>query len=183
MLLNARDNLFEFHFPKTFMPKPIAEKYKPYLNRIPGNVIEEPLDFINYTIQSVNLPGMGYDAVEQQQKPGRNIQFRSTLPTQELFEKELTVTFQLVDGYINYWMMLEILNYYYAFDTREPFLDDLNIRMLDSEGQSIVTARLIRPLIKNISELSMSFASNVAEFTTFDISIGYNELEVLIELD
>jgi len=183
MLLNARDNLFEFHFPKTFMPKAISEKYKPYLNRIPGNVIEEPLDFINYTIQSVNLPGMGYDAVEQQQKPGRSIQFRSTLPTQELFQKELSITFQLVDGYINYWIMLDILNHYYAFDTREPFIDDLNIRMMDSEGQSIVTARLNRPLIKNISELSMSFASNVADFTTFDITIGYNELEVIIELD
>ena len=183
MLLNARDNLFSFNFPKTFMPKEISDKYKPYLNRIPGNVIEQPLEFINYTIQSVNLPGMGYDAVEQDQKPGRKIQFRSTLPTQELFQKELTVTFQLVDGYINYWMMLEILNHYYKFDTREPFLDDMNIRMLDSEGQSIVTARLIRPIFKNISELSMSFASNVADFTTFDISIGYNELEVLIELD
>jgi len=183
MLLGARNNLFEFHFPKTFMPNAISDKYKPYLNRIPGNVIENPLDFINYTIQGVNLPGMGFDAVEQDQKTGRKIQWRSTIPTQELFSKELTVTFQLVDGYINYWMMLEILNYYYKFETREPFIDDLNIRMLDSEGHSIVTARIIRPLIKNISELSMSFASNVAEFTTFEITIGYNELEVVIELD
>jgi hypothetical protein len=183
MLLNARNNLFEFHFPKTFMPKKISDKYRGYLNRIPGNVIEEPLDFINYTIQGVNLPGMGFDAVEQDQKPGRKVQFRNTLPTQELFQKELTVTLQLVDGFVNYWMMLEILNYYYAFDTKEPFLDDLNMRMLDGEGNSIVTARLKRPLLKNISELSMSFASNVADFTTFDITIGYNELEVVIELD
>lgn len=183
MILNGTENLFEFHFPKRFMPKEISDKYRGYLNRIPGNILENPLDFINYTIQSINLPGMGYDAIEQQQKPGRKIQYRSTVPTQELFDKELTVTFQLVDGYINYWMMMDILNYYYAFDTKQHFLDDLNIRMLDSEGHSIVTARIMSPIIKNISELSMSFASNVADFTTFDITIGYNALEILIELD
>ena len=79
MLLNARNNLFEFNFPKTFMPDEVSEKYKQYLNRIPGNVIEEPLAFINYTIQSINIPGIGYDAVEQQQYPGRNVQWLNHL--------------------------------------------------------------------------------------------------------
>lgn len=183
MLLNSRANLFEFFFPKTFMPKEISDKYRFYLNRIPGNVIEEPLDFINYTIQSINLPGMGYDSVEQAQYPGRSIQFRDAKPRQELFQKEMTVTFQLVDGYINYWMMMDILDHYYDFETRPPYIDDLNVRMMDSEGQALVTARLQRPLIKSISDLSMSFASNVAEFTTFDLTIGYNDLEIIIELD
>ena len=63
MLLDARNNLFEFHFPRNFIPKEISDKYKPYLNRMPGNIIEEPLDFLNYTIQSVNLPGMGFEPV------------------------------------------------------------------------------------------------------------------------
>lgn len=183
MIPNSRNNTFQFGFPKTFMPKEIADKYRQYLNRLPGNIIEEPLDFLNYTIQSINLPGMGFDAVEQQQKPGRNIQFRSTIPTQELFQKEFNITFQLVDGYINYWMMLDLLNYYYSFENKQPYIDDLNVRMLDGEGHALVTATLRRPLVKNIGELSMSFASNVAEFNTFDVTIGYNDLEVRIELD
>lgn len=182
MLPNSRNNTFQFNFPRTFMPKEISDKYKGYINKLP-TVIDDPLDFLNYTIQSVNLPGMGFDAVEQQQKPGRDIQFRSTVPTQELFDKELNITFQLVDGYINYWMMLDILNYYYNFDNKNPYIDDLNLRMLDGEGFAIVTATMRRPLVKNISELSMSFASNVAEFNTFDVTIGYNDLEVRIELD
>jgi hypothetical protein len=183
MLLNARNNLFEFNFPKTFMPDTVSKKYKGYLNRIPGNVIEEPIDFINYTIQSINIPGIGYEPVEQLQKPGRNIQYRDARPVQELFQKELTVTFQLVDGYINYWMMQDLLRYYYAFENRQPFLEDLNVRMLDSEGNALVTARLIRPIMKNMGDLSLSFASNVAEFTTFDVTFGYNELDIKIELD
>ena len=164
------------------MPDEITQKYEKYLNRIPGNVLEKPLQFLNYTIQSINLPGMGYDAVIQQKKPGLNVQYRSTIPRAELFEKELTVTFQLADGYVNYWMMLDILDHYYRFDVREPYIDDLNVRILDAEGQALVTARLIRPLIKSMGELNMSFASNTADFNTFDINIGYNDLEIIVEL-
>ncbi len=87
MLLNARDNLFQFGFPRNFIPRSISEKYKPYLNRIPGNLIEEPIDFINYTIQSINFPGVGFDPVQQAQYPGRNILFRASKPVQELFQK------------------------------------------------------------------------------------------------
>lgn len=183
MLLNARDNLFQFGFPRTFIPKEVGDKYKGYLNRLPGNLIEEPIDFINYTIQSINFPGMGYDPVQQSQFPGRKILFRDALPIQELFQKEMTVTFQLVDGYINYWILLETLTYYYNFSTEKPYAGDLNLRILDSEGNSLVTATMHKVLIKSISDLQMSFASNVAEFKTFDLSLAYNDLEIRVELD
>ena len=183
MILNARENSFQFNLPRKFIPDAIAKKYKPYLNRIPGNLIEEPIDFVNYTLQSINLPGMGFDAVEQDRKYGRKLQYRSSMPTQELFEKELTITFQLVDGYINYFILMETLAYYYKFENKKPFTDDLNIRLLDAEGNALVTSRLMRPLIKSLSDLQFSFASNVAEFTTFDLTLGYNRFEVVIELD
>jgi hypothetical protein len=95
----------------------------------------------------------------------------------------MTVTFQLVDGYINYWILLDTLTYYYNFDTEKPYIDDLNLRILDSEGNALITSTIRKPLIKSISDLQMSFASNVAEFKTFDLSIGYNEFEVRVELD
>jgi hypothetical protein len=183
MLLNARDNLFQFGFPRTFIPKEVGDKYKKYLNRLPGNLIEEPIDFINYTIQSINFPGMGYDPVQQAQFPGRNILFRDSKPVQELFQKELTVTFQLVDGYINYWILLETLAYYYNFSTEQPYIGDLNMRILDSEGNSLVTVTMNKVLIRTISDLQMSFASNVAEFKTFDLSLAYNDIEIKVELD
>ena len=65
MLVSARNNQFRFNFPKTFIPKEIIDKYRPYLNRIPGNMIKEPIDFLNYGIQGLNLPGPSYDPVEQ----------------------------------------------------------------------------------------------------------------------
>ena len=50
MILNSRNNLFEFKFPRKFIPEEVAAKYKNYLNRIPGSVLSEPVDYINYSI-------------------------------------------------------------------------------------------------------------------------------------
>ncbi len=183
MLLNSRDNLFEFNFPRQFIPKHIAEKYKPYLNRIPGNVIEEPIDFLNYTIQAINIPGFSYEPVEQNKPLGRKQQYRSSFPETEMYQKELIVQFQLVDGYINYWMLLEILKYYYDYQTEQPYLDNLNLRITDGEGNALVTAQLKAVLMRQIDDLNMSFASNVAEFRTFNVTFVYNFLDILIETD
>jgi len=79
--------------------------------------------------------------------------------------------------------MMDTLNYYYKFSNGQKFIEDLNLRMLDAEGHILVTAAIKRPLLKNIGELSMSFASNVAEFSTFELAITYNELVITIELD
>jgi hypothetical protein len=181
-MLNARENLFEFNFPRNFIPKEIVEKYRGYLTRIPGNIITEPIDFLNYSIQAVNLPGFGYDPVEQM-KSGRKIQLRNSVPESELSQKELIVQFQLTDGFINYWMLLETLKYYYKSSTIEQFSENLNLRMTDAEGNSLVTARLIGVLMRNIEDLNLSFASNVAEFKTFNVTFAYNFLDIIIELD
>ena len=64
MILNSRNNLFNFKFPRTFIPKEVADKYRQYLNRMPGNLITEPIDFVNYSIQGVNLPGVSFDPIQ-----------------------------------------------------------------------------------------------------------------------
>jgi hypothetical protein len=183
MILNSRPNLFQFSFTRKFIPEHIAAKYRPYLNRIPGNLIEEPIDFINYTIQSINLPAVSYEPVQQSQFPGRQILFRNSLPVMELFQKELTISLQLVDGYINYWILLETLLYYYNFSTEDPYIEDQNINILDAEGNVIVTLCLQKPLLKSISDLQVSFGTNVAEFKTFDLNLSYNQLDIRIFQD
>ena len=82
MILSARNNQFRFSFPRTFVPKEIADKYRPYLNRMPGGLIKEPIDYFNYGIQSLNLPGPSYDPVTQNDYPGNTRSFRSSFPKQ-----------------------------------------------------------------------------------------------------
>ena len=84
MMLNSRNNLYNFKFPKTFIPKEVADKYKPYLNRMPGNIIEEPIDFINYTIQGISMPGISFTPAEQNPNDGTITYKRGYQPVQNL---------------------------------------------------------------------------------------------------
>jgi len=184
MILNNRNNLFSFMLPKDFIPDEIGKKYENYLNRIPGNLIKNPIDFINYGIQAINLPAVSYDPVQQVRKHGAQSRYRTSLPEQELMSKEFTVTMQLLDGNINYWMMLDILTYWYNFSKAEPYLPEGSaVRILDSEGHIVTTSHFKRVLFTEIGPLDMTFSSNSQDFTTFDCNFVYNELITELELD
>ena len=86
---------------------------------------------------------------------------------------------QLTDGYINYWMMRDIFKHYYKHGkVKEHFMQDLALNITDADGYVIVTVLMMYPLLLGVGELSMSFASNVAEFSTFDVAFQYNKLKL-----
>ena len=39
MVLNSRNNSFDFRFPRGFIPTEVADKYRKYLNKIPGSLL------------------------------------------------------------------------------------------------------------------------------------------------
>lgn len=183
MILDSRNNSFDFRFPKTFVPEGIAKKYEPYLNRIPGNLFENAVDFINYGIQGINVPGMGFTPVEQNDNPGKTRYFRGRNPMDKSFDKQFTVTMQLMDGYINYWIMTDLLLYYHHGTTKQKHLDDLNLNITDAEDLVMSSICFERPIMNQVSELSINMSDNVAEFSTFDINFYYNKFVIKIHPD
>lgn len=184
MINSGRNNAFYFNFPKEFVPEAIVKRYKPILDKIPGNMITEPIDFINYSVQSVNLPGMTYTPTEQTNHMGTKKHHRDAIPVEELKAKEMTITFQKLDGYINYWMMYDIMMYYYADDNSKLYLPEgTAVRILDEEGFIIITATLERLLFNEISELNLSFSENMPDFNTFECTFTYNKLNIKNEID
>lgn len=183
MILNSRSNLFNFKFPKNFIPKEVADKYKPYLNRMPGNIIEEPIDFINYTIQGINIPGVSFTPSEQNFNDGTTKFTRGYIPIQNLVNRELTIKMQLLDGFINYWILTDTLLYHYNKDNTKPFIDDLKLQLLDAEGIHVMSVVFEKPIMNSISELDLNMAENVADFSTIDISFFYNKFNLINEID
>jgi hypothetical protein len=182
MLQSAKSNQFRFNFPRAFIPATIAAKYAKYMNRIPGNIISDPLDLINYSVQSVVLPSFAYDPVEQVDYPGTKRQYRSSLPVTELFAKELRVGMQMFDGHFNYWLMYEIFQYYYDFREKSPYLPDgFRLQMIDGEGNILVTIGLQRVLFQSVPDLNLNFSTNTPEFKTFEVVFVYNNLKVDLE--
>ncbi len=173
MFLNARSDLFKVEFPRNFIPKSIKEKYEPYVFRMP-TMINDVSDLINYTIQTVTIPTMNYTPAEQMKPEGKNRfipedpnpnslgsssteagrtrRWRSSTNIQEIFTKEFQVTFQLIDGHINYWIMLDTLLYYYNFQNKERFSESITVRILDAEGNVMFTALFVDCLFTGLTE-------------------------------
>ena len=69
-MLSARQSQYRFWFPKIFVPDEIKQKYIPFVTRIPGLLIKDPIEVLNSTVQSFNLPGPNYNPIEQTDHPG-----------------------------------------------------------------------------------------------------------------
>ena len=183
MILNSRNNLFNFKLPRTFIPKEVADKYKKYLNRIPGNLITEPIDFVNYSIQGINLPGLNFDPISQNNNDGTTRYFRGAIPIQNVIDRTFTIKMQLLDGFINYWIMQDTLLYYYSKTVKQPYTDDLKLQIMDAEGIHLVSAVFEKPILHQISEIDLNMSANVAEFDTFELSFTYNKFNIQLEID
>ena len=183
MILNSRNNLYDFRFPRKFIPDEVSDKYRPYLNRVPGSLLADPIDYVNYSIQGINIPGISFDPTTQADNDGTTRYHRGAIPIQNTITREFTVTMQLLDGFINYWIMMDTLLYYYARSTKEPYTQPLTLRVLDAEGASVAYMEFQKPIMNSINELSLNMAQNVAEFNTFEVTFFYNKLDLRLEIE
>ena len=182
MMLNSRINLYNCKVPKRVIPQEVAYKYRPYLNRMPGNRIEEPIDFFNYTVQGISMPGISFEPAEQEYNDGTTSYKRGYIPIQNLIDREVTVSMQLLDGFINYWILVDSLLYHYDRGTKESYIDDLKLQITDAEGIHIMSVVFEKPIFNSISELELNMSNNIAEFTTFDVTFRYNKFNLINEL-
>jgi hypothetical protein len=90
---------------------------------------------------------------------------------------------QLMDGFINYWILTDTLLYYYDRSNKESYIDDFKLQILDAEGIHLISAVFEKPILYSIGELNLNMSSNVADFNTFQVDFRYNKFNLLNELD
>lgn len=181
MLLNAKNNNFRVELPKEFFPKEICDKYMFYLKRLPI-IYDNIPDFINSSIQGISFPAPKGPVVEQTllEDP---IKWKGRGNLERWLDREFSITFKLCEGYINYWIMFEILQHFYAYDNLKYMLGDIVLQFLDNVGYELVAFRFEKTLFTGMSGLELSFASNVPDFKTFDCSFMYNYPHIIKRLD
>lgn len=183
MFLDSKNNMFSFNFSPDFIPEEINKQYYDYLNNVPGTMIYKPIDYLNYGIQSISLPGLTYSPVEQGRVFGEKDMYRTSIGSRELYSKQMTVNLKLMRGFVNYWMLYDIYKYYYSFQVKQLFIPDQRLEILDSFGNVFTYIHFNRILFTDISELELNFSTNNPSFNTFNISLLYNEMEVVRKFD
>jgi hypothetical protein len=192
MIPFSRGDLFRVVLPKVFIPKNIKEFYYPYVFRMPI-MIKDISDLINYSIQSITVPTFNYDPVQQKLNPNKqtkhkpewhlakNANWRSSINSKDLPDNTFTITFSLLDGYINYWILLSTYLYYYGFENKQTHTCDIPVRIVDSEGNVMFSVLYKDVLFTGLSEYQISYSDLVQEFKTFDCTFTFNEMEMKFE--
>jgi hypothetical protein len=183
MILQNRNDLFKVELPRVFIPKDVKERYEPYLFRMP-TPITDVSDLVNYSIQSITIPNFNYNPVEQvkpgyyDQAKGTVRKWRQSLSTEMLIDRTFTITFQLLDGNVNYWILLETFFHYYSFENKEPYTYDVPLRIFDAEGFCMYSTIFKDCLFTGLNQFTMSYSEITPEFRTFECNFAFNDIQI-----
>lgn len=160
--LSGKNNNFRFHFPKVFVPQEIEDEYSPLLKRIPGCMCESIIDFVNYSIQKVDLQANPdtYEVIEQVDRstPYGRLSRSDKFPS-ALWKREITITFQLDSMYLIWFIMCELLMYYYCI--KDKYLPKPpGMEILDMYNKVMYRVTFDNLIFTGVSNLEFDFTSN-----------------------
>lgn len=203
LTLKQRKDGFRLLLPDDFIPKEINEKYTRILSKKRG-FFTKPIDFLNETIQNVQVLGIQNATMVQQQTtrgteeaartsnriPQNKFMhtsseeiYRSQATPLALLDKTVNVGFRHTLGYLNYFILFESFWWNYARDQKaDDMVKQFNIDMLDNTGQIYARLVLDHPVIQSIDMLDLDFTQPVGIPEQFKVVFQYSNFDLqLIE--
>ena len=196
--LRSQRTHFRLLLPKEFISPEIEEKYAVVL-RDKKSFFVEPIDFLNETIQKVQV--LGFDNgtfIDQQQPtygdmpliditreeenaflyPAGDTPYRSADSPLNLIDKTVNITFRHTLGYLNYFLLFE--NFWYQY-SRDRYYKDLrynfNVDIMNEIGEIYSRIVLETPLIHSMDMLDLDFSQPVATYESFNVSFKYSTFD------
>lgn len=181
--LSGKNNNFRFHFPKLFVPQEYEDKYEPLLKRIPGCMCESVVDFINYSIKSVELqvnPNEQEPIAQTDRGTPYGRYSRSDAFPDLLWNKDITITFQLDSMYLVWFVLCDLFMYYYC--VKPKYLPKTpGMEILDMYDKVIYRITFEDLLFIGISGLNFDFSSNEIDQKIFTTTWKANKINMCLE--
>ncbi|MEG1142796.1 MAG: hypothetical protein RSE41_10220 [Clostridia bacterium] len=176
MILNARSNQFQIHFPKTFFYPHVIEKWNPIIKslKLPYDNI---VDFMNSCIQSVSFPSISLPTMTQQESQ-YEINWRGGKELEALKDKNLNITFKLTESYISYWIIYDQIEYFLQYGDKMPWWPPMYLSFIDNAGFEMIRFQIKKIIPTALSELNLTYSQALTNFQTFNLSIKYNRFDV-----
>lgn len=191
--LSPRYDLFRFSFPKDFIPPHIEEKYSNIINKTPG-VITTPIDYLNESIQGINIPGISDILIQQQQhsfnsiqrmsnkintEPKREAVYRSTANPLEKIGQEFKITFRMNQGLYNYFMLYEITMLQMIKPGEVDQQPILTLEILNEGGEVAAQVYYKGVLIDGIEGMDFNYNKIERDAGTFDVTFKFNNIDFI----
>lgn len=189
--LSPRYDLFKFELPKTFLPKEVSDKYQKILNKNAG-VITTPIDYLNESIQGINIPGISDLTIDQPQhsfnsisgeeklnvEPGRSNTYKNNANPLDKISKEITITFRFNQGFYNYFMLYETIFWKFCKPTNYPNEDVLYIELLDETGRTNARIKFFDCVIDGLDGLDFTYSKIERDAGTFEMTFKFNNIDI-----
>lgn len=196
LALNAKNNGVRILFPREFIHPEVEEKYSRIL-RNKRSFFTRPIDFLNETIQKVDIFGFQNGAILQRQTnrgepiidPERIEQnkflhtqadyaYRSEVSPLELVDKTLNVEFRHTLGFLNYIMLFENFWYIYARDMQyKDMVRQFKIEVFDEYGEIFCNILIDDPIINGMDMISFDYSQPITAASTFKIEFKYSNFD------
>lgn len=194
--LKGRQDGFRLLLPQEFICDEINDKYAKILQN-QKSFFTKPIDFLNETIQSVQVLGFSDGTVNQPQPgighplidPNRvkqnkflhtatDFTYRSEVNPLQLIDKTLNITFRHTLGFLNYFLIFE--NFWYLYSRDKQYKDisfTFNIDIINQNGQVYSKIVLYDPIIHGIDMLDLNYTKPVADSQTFTVIFKYSNID------
>lgn len=196
--LKGRKDNFRLLLPKEFLYKDIEAKYATILKEKKGMFIN-PIDFINESIQRVQVLGFQEAAFQQQQPrtgkpmikpervkqnafqyPSTDVSYRSPASPIALTDRTLNIEFRHTLGLLNYFMIFENFWYMYSRDMNySDMMHNIYIDIFNEIGEVYCKINIIEPIINAMDMLDFDFTQPVAQSTSFKVEFKYSNFEFI----
>lgn len=194
--LKGRQDGFRLLLPKDFIPKHVEEKYSKILQE-GRSFIVKPIDFLNETIQKVQVLGFNNASIAQVQARrgevpvgsnrirqnqfmhgGSDTIYRSPANPESLIDKTLNITFRHTLGYLNYFILFESFLHFYSRDAKSSELPKLlQIELMNGKGSIYARINIKDPVIDGIDMLDFDYTQPIAQSQTFNMIIKYSDFD------
>ena len=196
--LKGRQDGFRLLLPKDFICPEIEEKYTKVVTERRGFYVK-PIDFLNETIQKVQVLGFTNAVIQQKQSntgtqfirlsedrkaqndfmyPSTDYNYRSPSSPLDLIDRTLNIEFRHTLGYINYFLLYE--NFWYQF-TRDRMYGELpsnfNIDLINENGSIFATIVLESPMVNGMDMLDFDYTQPIAQSQTFKVEFKYSNIQ------
>lgn len=188
--LSPRYDLFRFAFPKDFIPEELEKKYQKILQRNAGIIIT-PIDYLNESIQGVNIPGISDLTIDQTQhshnsisgrgktnvEAARSNTYKTTANILDNIAKEFTVEFRFNQGFYNYFLLYETIFWKMCRPIDYPNEAVLYIELLDETGKTIARIKFFDCVISGIDGLDFTYSKIERDSGTFNMTFKFNNID------
>lgn len=191
--LKAKQDGFRLLLPNEFIPEEINNKYSKILQNNHGYYLK-PIDFVNETIQKVQVLGFSGGTIVQKQRGrgeptfdenrveennflhmGSDYVVRSPENPLNLIDKTLNIDFRHTLGYLNYFIIFESFFYHFSRDWKNKEMPiKFVVDILNEKGSIYSRILLDHPVIDSMDMLSFDYTQPIASSQTFRVSWKYS---------